>query len=308
MADQLPSSDHDTHWKELITRLFPYFLAFFMPDIYAVTDLNKGVEFLDKELHKLIADKFKGGNTLKDKLAKIYLKDGSERWILIHIEIQSSNKPDFLRRMFVYFYRIFDRKEERITAFALYTSDDVPKNYDRYEYDFMGTKAVYQFNTYLIKDANEQELIASDNPFALAVLAAKYLNETKDKMELRYAFKHKLMDLAFKRGWTDEQVDALLQFIYLLIILPDDLETKFEEELLIKYNIMDTATRTTVPIIEKIMKNYRLAQAEAVRRANVEAAKKMLKMTDLKPEQIAEIQELTLEAVVELQKEVNSES
>ncbi len=311
MANQLPSPDHDTHWKELIEKRFWNALAFFLPMIYAIADISRGVEFLDKELHKLVADKFKGGNTRKDKLAKIFLKNGKEHYILIHFEVQAKYVKDFLRRMFVYFYRIFDKREESITALAIYTGDSVPEDCDKFEYEFMGTKVTYQFNTYRVCEADEAELLADDNPFALAVLAAKYLNETKDKMELRYAFKHKLMDLALERGWTDEQIDSLLQFIYLLVILPNDLETKFEEELRTKHNIMDTAVKRKIPLIEDLMKKRKQDREEKERvrqegrqEARIEAAKNLLLMTNHSPEKITDITQLPLETVLELKKEL----
>jgi len=323
--------DHDTHWKELIEKLFWNTMAFFLPKIYAIADQSKGVEFLDKELHKLIADKFKGGSTRKDKLAKIYLKNGKEHYILIHFEVQAKFDKDFLRRMFVYFYRIFDKREENITALVIYTGDSVPDDCDTFKYEFMGTKVVYQFNVYRVCKADEAELLEDDNPMALAVLAAKYLNDTKDNKELRYTFKHKLMDLAFERGWTGEEVDSLLQFIYLLVILPNNLETKFEDELRTKHDIMSTTVERKIPLIEDLMKRYRQIreEKEQARRegwqegqqegwqegqqegrqegrqeAKIEGAKNLILMTDLTNEQIAAIQELPIEVVFELRKEI----
>ncbi len=298
--------DHDTHWKELIERLFWKTMAFFLPKIYAIADQSKGVEFLDKELHKLIADKFKGGNTRKDKLAKIYLKNGKEHYVLIHFEVQAKFDKDFLRRMFVYFYRIFDKREENITALVIYTGESVPDNCDRFEYEFMGTSVVYKFNVYRVCDADEAELLEDDNPMALAVLTAKYLNETKDDKELRYAFKHKLIDLACERGWTEQEIDSLLQFIYLLVILPNNLETKLEDELRTKYDLMSTTVKRKIPIIEHIMRKRKLIKEQGKQEANVKAAKKMLQMTDISIEQIAEIQGLPVELVLELKKEIKA--
>jgi len=350
--------DHDTHWKELIEKRFWKALAFFLPMIYAIADQSKDVEFLDKELHKLIADKFKGGNTRKDKLAKIYLKNGKEHYVLIHFEVQVKFDKDFLRRMFVYFYRIFDKREENITALVIYTGDSVPDDCDTFVYEFMGTKVVYQFNVYRVCKADEAELLADDNPMALAVLAAMYLNETKNDKELRYTFKRKLIELAYDRGWTDDEVDSMLQFIYLLVILPNNLEPLFENELRKKYDIMNTTAKRKIPLIEDLMKKRKeerekrekarqeglqlglqegreeglqvgriegreeglqvgreeglqegrqRGKEEGFMEAKIEGAKKLLLMTDLSVEQIAEIQELPIEVVLELQKEIESE-
>ena len=65
---------YDELWKNIIEKLFPHFLAYFMPELYADVDLAQGYEFLDKELQK-IKLKGKKGKKLTDKLVKVRLKD-----------------------------------------------------------------------------------------------------------------------------------------------------------------------------------------------------------------------------------------
>ncbi len=339
--------DHDTHWKELIEKLFWSTLAFFLPKLYALSDKSKGVEFLDKELHKLIADKFKKGNTRKDKLAKIYLKNGKEHYVLIHFEVQTKFEKDFLRRMFVYFYRIFDKREENITALVIYTGNHVPPGYDRFEYEFMGTELVYKFNTFLVRDADEATLLADDNPVALAVLAAKYLNETESTEDLRRQYKMKLIKLTRERGWGDKEITAILQFINLMIILSDKQEIKFVDDVkteLLEMNkdtvpphvrkhqefmldiIMHTLPNTieTFPLIgrevfkllkesddwpqflKEAMSEEEVAEQvrEEVMKNKLKVTKQLLKVSDLSAEQIADIQELPLDVVLQLKKEI----
>ena len=76
------------------------------------------------------------------------------------------------------------------------------------------------------------------------------------------AFQNKIKNLSCT---PLKQVDALLQFIYLLVILPDDLETKFEEESRTKYDIMDTTTKRKIPLIEDLMKKRKQERAEKER-------------------------------------------
>lgn len=180
-----------------------------MPHIYPLVNWSKPVVSLEQEFHKLIGDKYKGDHVISDKLLKFHLKAGGEQWILVHVEVESAAKPNVPERMFVYFYRIFDKREENITALAIYTGDSVPEGCDRFEYEFMGTKVVYQFNTFLVSKVDEALLIEDDSPMALAILAAKYLNDTKNNKELRYRYKLKLIELARKKGWTKEELVAL---------------------------------------------------------------------------------------------------
>jgi hypothetical protein len=47
-------SEADSGWKEAIEIYFKQFLPFFFPTIYNEVDLEKGYEFLDKELERIV--------------------------------------------------------------------------------------------------------------------------------------------------------------------------------------------------------------------------------------------------------------
>lgn len=87
----------DSAWKDVLDGLFPEFLAFFFPDIYREVDWTKDVVFLDKELQEIIREG-EFGKRIVDKLVKVFLLDGSENWILIHVEIQGSVRKEFARQ------------------------------------------------------------------------------------------------------------------------------------------------------------------------------------------------------------------
>lgn len=227
--------DYDTQWKLIITSLFPDFVRFFLPKAYKLIDFEQPVEFLEQELHKLIADKYKKGKVINDKLVKVRLKSGEEKWILIHIEVQSSYESQFTERMFTYFYRIYDRYNQKITAIAIYTSSSVPKNSNYFKYEFLGTENIYKFNTYRITSPKEKDLIKSKNPFSLVVLASQYLLKSESDLDKRYLFKRKLIKLAKERNYSDEKIINLLRFIDLLLQLPKKLELQFEKEIIETY-------------------------------------------------------------------------
>ena len=90
---------HDILWKSLLEDIFPEFLRYFIPESDTLFDFSMGVTFLDKELEQL----FPEGDTPNrraDKLAKVYLKDGTEQWILVHVEVQGYEDKVFGDRMF----------------------------------------------------------------------------------------------------------------------------------------------------------------------------------------------------------------
>lgn len=85
-------------------------MAFFLPELLPDIDMTKPPEFLEQELAKIIPVKTAKGRRSIDKLVKVWLKNGEEKWLFIHIEVQSWDDPHFMERLFTYFYRIYDSK------------------------------------------------------------------------------------------------------------------------------------------------------------------------------------------------------
>jgi len=165
---------NDILLKSVFEESFSDLLRFFFPDADITFNMDRGFEFMDKELHELFPElEKKGGNRFVDMLVKTYLNDGLEEWILVHIEIQNKISSDFSKRMHQYWYRIYDRYEVSIAALAVFTGSNKQKISNRFHKDFLGTKITYEFNTYHVLDHSEEELLAMDNPFALIVLAAQ---------------------------------------------------------------------------------------------------------------------------------------
>lgn len=75
----------DGSWRKILDQLLPEFLAFFFHEVYQAVDFDKGVEVLDKEMQKLLPQEDEAGKRVVDKLVKVFLRDGSEKWLLIHI-------------------------------------------------------------------------------------------------------------------------------------------------------------------------------------------------------------------------------
>lgn len=186
--------DQDGLWKKIIGELFEEFILFFSPKLHAEIDFSVEQEFLQQELFKQIMDEKKGSRSA-DQIVKVRLKDGHEQWILIHIEVQSTNEIGFSERMFQYFYRIYDTYAQEIVAMAVMTSPYRSKYRDHFQYDFFGTKLTYAYNNYKLIDYDDATLKASDQIFSKIILAAKYHNATRENAAKRYTFKEQLMNL-----------------------------------------------------------------------------------------------------------------
>lgn len=90
---------HDILWKSLLEDIFPEFLRYFIPESDTLFDFSLSISFLDKELEQLFPES-ETPNRRADKLVKVYLKDGTEQWILVHVEVQRYEDKVFGKRMF----------------------------------------------------------------------------------------------------------------------------------------------------------------------------------------------------------------
>jgi hypothetical protein len=92
---------YDILWKGMIEEVMEDLLLFVEPGIGKELDLDRGFIFLDKELAEIYPEPDQPANSrVVDKLVKTSLRDGSEHWMLLHIEVQAKNNKDFARRMF----------------------------------------------------------------------------------------------------------------------------------------------------------------------------------------------------------------
>ncbi len=232
---------YDELWKNIIEKLFPHFLLYFMPELYADADLTLGYDFLDKELQKI---KVKGrrGKKYADKLVKIRLKDGAEKWLLIHVEVQGKHEEDFGARMFRYFYRLYDKYAVDLAALAIFTYKTAHK-YD-FHYGVYGTTLAYRYNTACVANYAEEELLDSRNPFALVCLAVQYDNLYRNDEEQKFKLKRKLISMLRARDYLKEEIIELFEFIddalYLTdtmknSILDDEVISILEEEIPMAY-------------------------------------------------------------------------
>lgn len=226
----IPHVNQDDLWKKVIADLFEDFLLFFLPEFHAEVDFSKPIDFLQQELFKEIIEERKG-RKMADQIAKVQLKNGKEQWVLVHSEIQTNDSEDFPQRMFQYYYRIFDRYNQKIVAIALFTKPST-KSSATYNYLYFGTKLSYTFNKYVISDFDEESLKMSPKLFSKALLASVYMNRSNKKMSMRSTYKRALL----REVWSLKNIDrkemsALLYFIDYLLKLPKELSEQLQQEM-----------------------------------------------------------------------------
>ncbi|WP_144462999.1 hypothetical protein [Siminovitchia fortis] len=296
---KVENPDYDYLWKDVITELFEEFLLFFSPDLFELVDFTVPPEFLEQELQTILPES-DSNQRVADKLVKLQLKNGSEQWVYVHIEVQGDHKKMFPKRMFQSFYRIMDLYDQKIYALALFTGERAKYNADQFRYEFLGTELTYNYNTYRIASQSESALLKSQNPFALAVLAGLYVIKSKKNVDLQYEYKGKLIrlllqDKMISKEMKREYIQKLFVFIDHIIRLPEEADLQLIRDL--------------EPIMEKeaeqmglSMKDTSFAKyylKEGKKEGKIEIAVRLLKK-EHSVEDVAEITGLPLQEVREL--------
>jgi len=253
--------EQDSPWKEVLEDLFEDFLAFFFSHIHKEIDFSRGYEFLDKELQQIVAIS-ETGKRIVDKLVKVYLRDGSEKWLLIHIEIQGYEEKEFPERMYIYNYRIFDKFRKEVVSLALLT-DDNPNFYpSEYRRSRWGCNVVFEYPLIKVIDYRERwtELENSSNPFAIIVSAFLKTLETEGNVQERYSWKKRFILELYQRGMTSKKSASIYKFVDWVMRLSNELNNELFTE------IKSTEEMQKMPYIttaERIGREKGLAEGRA---------------------------------------------
>lgn len=227
----------DKLWKAIFEDFFQDAILFFFPDAYSKIDWKKGFEFLDKELQQIYPDS-ESMERRVDLLVKVWLLDGQECWFLIHIEVQGYKDLDFPRRMFAYFYRLFDKFERHVLSFALLTDPQKDWRPACFESDWFGTKIRFDYPIYKLADHNAANFDNDPNPWALVMKAALLGLKGNWSDEALLQAKLELYRELRARGYTRKRVNGLFKFIkYYVKFDNSKFLGKFDDEIQIVNNI-----------------------------------------------------------------------
>ncbi|MEN8261557.1 MAG: hypothetical protein ABFS02_13445 [Pseudomonadota bacterium] len=226
------NDDYDSPWKDVLERYFQEFMVFFFPRAAADIDWGKGYESLDTELRQVVRDA-ETGKRFADKLMKVWRGDGQAQLVLIHIEVQGDFDKAFAERMFVYHYRLYDRFRQPIVSLGVLGDDSNTWRPERYRTELWGCETLLRFPTVKLVDYDSrwEELEASSNPFAVMVMAHLKTRATRKDSESRLRWKLSLVKGLYEKGYSREDVLELSRFIDWLLVLPDGLSQRFQDQL-----------------------------------------------------------------------------
>jgi Domain of unknown function (DUF4351) len=225
----------DSPWKDILEAYFPQFMAFFFPEAYSQIRWLEGFTFLDGELQQITRES-ETGRRYVDKLVKVYLLDGTERWVVIHIEVQSQKEDDFGQRVYTYFVRLQDKFQRDVASLVILGDTDKDWMPCFYETALFGCQLRFTFLIVKLLQYKQRvaELEASDNPFSVVVLAHIAAQTTKDSRSQLRRRKRKLTitKMLYERGYSVQEVNDIFRFIDWVLTLPIELEESFKHELI----------------------------------------------------------------------------
>uniref|UniRef100_Q3APB1 Transposase (putative) YhgA-like domain-containing protein n=1 Tax=Chlorobium chlorochromatii (strain CaD3) TaxID=340177 RepID=Q3APB1_CHLCH len=227
--------DYDSPWKEAIELYFSEFMALYFLKAYAAIDWSKPYHFLDQELRSILPQA-ENGKRIVDKLVQVHLLDGKERCLYIQIEVQGNRESNFEKRMFTCNYRIFDKYGKPVASFVILTDTDSSWRPTSYSYEFAGSKMALEFQVAKLLDFEPrmEELLASNNAFALVTAAHLLTQQTRENSLDRLDAKTQLIRLLYNKQWPKERVRELFRVIDWFMELPKELEQQLQTEI---YNI-----------------------------------------------------------------------
>lgn len=278
MADEtkatIPNSDMDGGWKEVIDDLTEDFFKFYFPDIHKEIDFSQGVENLDTKLNQIIGD----GDNIKrdaDKLLKVTLLNGQKQTLYVHIEIQSYPDPTFEKRMFTYFYRIYDKYDEGVMSLAVLVDGNKNFRPTSFTIKHFGFKMEFEFPMVKLIDYDENELKNVMNPFAVVtrVQLAQIRIKKEDKKAV-YNFKRNLIIELEDTGYDRDTAIKLIKFIDYVLTLSEEDDIKLKKEL---EEYEETQKVSYVTSFERLAKQE--GQIENARESILEVLKE--KFTDI---------------------------
>ena len=281
----------------MLEEVFEDLLRFVDPEIDKVLDLNRGVEFLDKELAEIYPEPEKKSSTrVVDKLVKVYLRDGGETWMLLHLEVQGRNEKEFAARMHRYYYRLLEKHGRDVAALAILTGRDGKKVAGKYERRTFWGSISYEYKTLCITDYTDQELVASDNPFAVVMLVAKEAlmklkEDTPEVDEILLNHKMLIVNLLYDRGiFSEQKINAIMAFLknYVRFKKPETNRTFNElvDQKTVKKNTMGIIEQLAEIKAEEAFEKGREEGRKEEREINV---KHLLASTEFSASKIAEL-------------------
>lgn len=160
--------NHDRLFKELISTFFIEFIELFLPEIASDIDKNS-IQFLPEEV---FTDVTAGEKKVIDLLVKVKYKQ-QETFFLIHVEAQSYSQQDFVKRMFQYFARLYEKYNLPIYPVVIFSFDEPLRPEPKiHRVTFPNLEVLkFEFAAIQLNRISWRDYLTQQNPVAAALMA-----------------------------------------------------------------------------------------------------------------------------------------
>ena len=312
--------DYDGIWKDFTREFWRDVLCDFMPELYVAADLEREAEQLEKELHDILADldteAEKTPKRYVDNLLKIYLKDSSEEWVLLHIEIQGRGRGNISLRMFRYHCLILTHYGRHPAAMAILTAKRPKKEGEpgKYTAELFGTLVEYTYRVIKAYEFKDEGLKARNTKPALFIYALKKSAEHRRSDREKLEYMKEIIRLAAKQGMNIRERRMFMIFVERSMKLKNkELQTEFhheynkafEEGNIMRYKgILERSFELMDAFDEGEAQGRAQERAKTIR----EFACKLLGLGTFSDEQIADLTNQPLEDIAVLRQELAAAS
>ncbi|WP_322995283.1 DUF4351 domain-containing protein [Castellaniella sp.] len=240
--DGSASDDFDSPWKQGLELYFAQAVELLAPSLYRIIDWQVPVVFLDKEL-QAIDIPGKKHRRIVDKLAQVRLRDGSDAWLLVHVEIERHLKgaqaiKAFAWRMYEYRFRIqsrimVQRQQDQLPRIyslgVLLESQGVGKELIHTD-EYLGQGVQFRFPVVELESWrsrwDELETLAPSNPFAVLIMAQLRANQYPNK-RTRLGPKLQLVRQLRQYGYPPHIAVQVYRLVEWVVTLEKDQEPEF---------------------------------------------------------------------------------
>ncbi|MBC8123217.1 MAG: DUF4351 domain-containing protein [Gemmatimonadaceae bacterium] len=183
------SIDHDQLFKQLLSTFFLDFLDLFFPEVLTYLEPDSLV-FLEQEF---FTDIPLGEKKLLDIVVKARFKDaplphglGEETFFLIHVENQAGTQPQFARRMFRYFIRLFEKHDLPVYPIVMFSfNEPLRAEPSSFRLEFPGFAVCdFHFQVIQLNRLNWRDFLNRSNPVASALMS-KMRIEPEDRPRVK---------------------------------------------------------------------------------------------------------------------------
>ncbi len=226
---QKQTPDYDGAWKDILEAYLQEFMILCWPEKYQEIDWAKGYKMIEKEFTGFIP---KNSKQHLDKLVELYLKNGKSTLILLHLEIERSNKNIFLKRIFDYRLLLeFYFPNQTIATLAILIDDSKSWRPTKFRQEFWNSYVEVGFPYIKILDFQSriEKLEASDNPFASILLAQLAVSQKKNNKN-KLVDKINIIKRLYEKNFSKDDIIKIFYFLERTMVLPHEFELHYTKE------------------------------------------------------------------------------